>query len=146
MARTSSSRGAAAFKLRTGNSPLYKSLSGSPVKKMVYPATFGLSGTSAPKINLSGNVEEIKDIRKHAEGDGPNLPVSPTVPNNQLLSTLSNSLESEILDEVEAPDYDTDEGTGSLYDYSVRKNPSAITKKSPSKMGKGKRVFKMKRK
>jgi len=122
MARTSSSRDVAAFKLRTGNSPLYRSLSGSPVKKMVYPATFGLSGASAPKLDLSRHVEEREDWKKPTEGDGLGLPVESTAPNNQLLSTLSNSLEGEVL------------------------NESAIKKKSPSKMGKGKRVFKIKRK
>jgi len=56
-------------------------------------------------------------------------------------ATISNDLESEILEEVEAPDYDADEGSGSLYDYSVRKGKSAIRKRAPKK----KSGFKMKR-
>ena len=62
-------------------------------------------------------------------------------PNNQL-AEMNLDLESEVLDKIEAPDYDADEGSGSLYDYSVRKKASAITKRLP----KGKRGFKMKRK
>ena len=62
-------------------------------------------------------------------------------PNNQL-AKMNLDLESEVLDKIEAPDYDADEGSGSLYDYSVRKKASAITKRLP----KGKRGFKMKRK
>ena len=54
---------------------------------------------------------------------------------------LSDDLETELLEEVEAPDYDADEGSGSLYDYSVRKGKSAIQKRAPKK----KSGFKMKK-
>ena len=62
-------------------------------------------------------------------------------PNNEL-ANMNLDLESEVLEKIDAPEYDADEGSGSLYDYSVRKGKSAIKKRLP----KGKRGYKMKRK
>ena len=134
------------FKMRSTNKTSFKEMGGSPLNKIdiPMPAQVGLrddyNPTQTPDNgDRSPNTRPGAGYGKVLDNDGiPKWKLDfwrnrNEETNNQLKAEMTSDLESDILTKLDDVDYDADEGSGSLYDYSVRKGSSAITKKSSYK-------------